>query len=90
MWLRTIPAGLSATDGRTTRHEGYQISQKVRKRVEEIFGWLKTVGLQRKTFYRGLDRVDWHFTFAAAAYNLVRMRNRGVDPRLKRLTDALF
>ena len=65
----------SAIDGRTTRHEGYAISQKKRKRVEEVFGWMKTIALQRKTRFRGPDRVGWMFTFAAAAYNLVRMRN---------------
>lgn len=65
----------SAIDGRTTRHEGYAVSQRKRKRVEEVFGWLKTVALQRKTRFRGPDRVGWMFTFAAAAYNLVRMRN---------------
>jgi transposase len=65
----------SAIDGRTTRHEGYAISQRRRKRVEEVFGWIKTVALQRKTRFRGVDRVGWMFTFAAAAYNLVRMRN---------------
>src|SRR5262245_20691549 len=65
----------SAIDNRTTRHPGYQISQKVRKRVEEIFGWLKTVGTMRKTRFKGRDRVDWMFTFATAIYNLVRMRN---------------
>lgn len=65
----------SAIDGRTTRHDGYQISQKKRKRVEEIFGWLKTIGGMRKQRHRGLPKVDWMFTFAAAAYNLVRIRN---------------
>ncbi len=65
----------SAIDGRTTRHEGYALSQRKRKRVEEVFGWLKTVALQRKTRFRGPDRVGWMFTLAAAAYNLVRMRN---------------
>jgi transposase len=65
----------SAIDERTTRHEGYAISQRKRKRVEEVFGWIKTVALQRKTRFRGLERVGWMFTFAAAAYNLVRMRN---------------
>ncbi len=65
----------SAIDGRTTRHEGYALSQRKRKRVEEVFGWLKTVALQGKTRFRGPDRVGWMFTFAAAAYNLVRMRN---------------
>ena len=65
----------SALDGRTTRHVGYEVSQRKRKRVEEIFGWLKTVALMRKTRHRGERRVGWMFTFAAAAYNLVRMRN---------------
>jgi len=65
----------SSIDGRTTCHEGYAVSQRKRKRVEEVFGWIKTVALQRKTKFRGIDRVGWMFTFAAAAYNLVRMRN---------------
>jgi IS5 family transposase len=65
----------SAIDGRTTRHEGYAISQRKRKRVEEVFGWMKTIALQRQTRFRGPDRVGWMFTFAAAACNLVRMRN---------------
>jgi transposase len=67
--------GGSAIDGRTTRHEGYRISQQKRKRIEEVFGWLKTVGMMRKTRHRGLPKVTWMFTFAAAAYNLVRMQN---------------
>lgn len=65
----------SAIDDRTTRHTGYPISQRKRKRVEEIFGWLKTVGMFRKTRHRGTDRVGWMFTFGVAVYNLVRMRN---------------
>jgi transposase len=65
----------SIIDERTTRHPGYAISQQKRKRVEEIFGWLKTVAGLRKTRHRGLARVGWMFTFALAAYNLVRMRN---------------
>jgi transposase len=65
----------SAIDGRTVRHPGYQVSQRARKRVEEIFGWIKTVGNLRKTRHRGVDRVAWMFTFTAAVYNLVRMRN---------------
>ena len=65
----------SAIDGRTTRHPGYAVSQQKRKRVEEIFGWLKTVGLLRKVKLRGVSRIGWLFTFAAAVYNLVRMRN---------------
>lgn len=64
----------SAIDGRTTRHEGYGVSQRKRKRVEEVFGWGKVVGTIRKVKVRGLDRVGGLFTFAAAAYNLVRMR----------------
>jgi transposase len=65
----------SAIDKRTTHHPGYAISQRKRKRVEEIFGWLKTVGGLRKVRHRGLERVAWMFTFAVAAYNLVRLRN---------------
>lgn len=65
----------SAIDGRTTRHPGYQISQRKRKRIEEIFGWLKSVGLLRKLRHRGSERVNWIFIFATAAYNLVRIRN---------------
>ena len=65
----------SAINGRTTRHAGYQGSQQKRKRIEEVFGWLKVVGALRKTRHRGLFKVGWVFTFAAAAYNLVRMRN---------------
>jgi IS5 family transposase len=67
--------GGSAIDGRTTRHAGYAISQQKRKRIEECFGWLKTIALMRKVRHRGLFKVAWVFTFAAAAYNLVRMRN---------------
>ena len=65
----------SAIDGRTTRHAGYAVSQQKRKRVEEIFGWMKTVGGMRKLRHRGLELVRWMFTFTAAAYNLVRIRN---------------
>ena len=65
----------SAIDGRTTRHAGYGVSQQKRKRVEEIFGWMKTIGGMRKLRHRGLQLVAWMFTFAAAAYNLVRIRN---------------
>ena len=64
----------SAIDRRTTRHAGYAKSQRVRKRVEEVFGWMKTVGGPRKTRYRGVERVGLSFVFTAAAYNLVRMR----------------
>jgi len=72
--------GGSAIDQRTSRHAGYQISQRKRKRIEEVFGWLKTVGLLRKTRHRGVFKVGWVFTFAAAAYNLVRMRNLAIVP----------
>ncbi len=65
----------SAVDERTTRHVGYQLSQKKRKRIEEAFGWMKSIGLLRKLRHRGLERVGWMFTFTAAAYNLVRIRN---------------
>lgn len=65
----------SAIDNRTIRHAGYLVSQRKRKRVEEIFGWMKTVGMLRKTRHRGVDRVGWMFTFGVAVYNLVRMRN---------------
>jgi transposase len=65
----------SRIDERTTRHAGYELSQRKRKRIEEVFGWIKTVGLMRKTRHRGSRRVGWMFTFTAAVYNLVRMRN---------------
>jgi transposase len=68
----------SAIDGRTTRHEGYTISQRKRKRVEEIFGWMKTVGGMRKLRHRSLELVRWMFTLSAAAYNLVRIRNLSI------------
>ena len=67
--------GGSAIDGRTTQPAGYRISQKKRKRIEECFGWLKTIALLRKVRHRGTLKVNWIFTFACAAYNLVRMRN---------------
>jgi hypothetical protein len=66
--------GGSAVDDRTTRHPGYTVSQRKRKRIEECFGWLKDIALLRKLKHRGLFRVGWIFTFAAAAYNLVRLR----------------
>ena len=71
----TKRSGGSAIDERTTRHAGYGISQKKRKRIEESFGWLKTIALMRKVRHRGIHKVGWVFTFAAAVYNLVRMRN---------------
>jgi transposase len=67
----------SAVDGRTTRHPGYTVSLRVRKRVEEVFAWVKTIACVRKVRYRGVAKVSWIFTFAAAAYNLVRRRNLG-------------
>ena len=63
----------SAIDGRTTRHASYAISQRIRKRIEEAFGWMKTIAGQRRTKLRGIDRVGWSFAFAAAAYNLARL-----------------
>ena len=63
----------SAIDGRTTRHAGYAISQRIRMKVEEIFGWMKTVGGLRKTRYRGLEKVDFAGYLVGAAYNLVRL-----------------
>jgi transposase len=72
--------GGSAIDERTTRHESYRISQRKRKRVEECFGWLKTIALLRKVRHRGLEKVDWVFAFACAAYNLVRLRNLSIQP----------
>ena len=63
----------SAIDGRTTRHAGYQTSQRLRKRIEEAFGWMKSVGGMRRPMRRGLPRVGFAFTFAAVAYNLVRL-----------------
>jgi transposase len=63
----------SAIDGRTTRHPGYAVSQRIRKRVEEAFGWIKTTGGLRKTRHRGTARVGWMFTLTAAAANLIRL-----------------
>ena len=63
----------SAVDGRTTRHAGYRTSQRIRKRIEEAFGWIKTIGGMRKSRFVGRAKTDWAFTFAAAAYNLVRL-----------------
>ncbi len=63
----------SAIDGRTTRHPGYAVSQTVRMRIEETFGWTKSTAVLRKTHHRGLARVGWMFTLANTAYNLVRI-----------------
>jgi transposase len=65
----------SNIDRRTTRHPGYAVSQRKRKQVEQAFGWMKTVGLLRKLRHRGGHKVEWMFTFTAAVYNLVRVRN---------------
>jgi Transposase DDE domain len=63
----------SAIDGRMTRHPGYAISMIKRKRIEEPFGWIKTIGGLRKTRHRGRDLVEWFFVLTAAAYNLIRI-----------------
>ncbi len=63
----------SAIDGRTTRHAGYAVSQRIRKRIEEAFSWIKMIAGQEQTKFRGCDRVGWAFTYAAAAYNLTRL-----------------
>lgn len=63
----------SAIDARTTRHAGYAVSQRIRKRVEEVFGWAKTVGNFRRTRYRGLARTQLAAYFIGAAYNLLRI-----------------
>ena len=65
----------SAIDERTTRHPGYETSQQRRKIVEEVMGWLKTVGLMRKVRHKGIARGGWMFTYANAVYNLIRIRN---------------
>jgi len=70
----------SAIDGRTTRHGGYLVSQRLRKRIEEAFGWIKTIAGQEKTRFRGVGRVGFAFTFAAAAYNLVRLPKLIAEP----------
>ena len=68
------PAGVRSMAG-TPRHTGYHVSQRKRKLVEQVFGWMKTVGGSRKLRHRGVERVDWQLIFAATAYNLVRLRN---------------
>jgi hypothetical protein len=64
---------LFAIDRRTTRRAGYEISLRIHKRIEEAFGWMKTIAGLRKTRFRGVDRVGWSFALAAAAYNLIRL-----------------
>ncbi len=63
----------SAIDQRITRHAGYAVSQRTRKRIEEAFGRIKTIAGQNRTKFHGCDRIGWAFIFAAAAYNLVRL-----------------
>ena len=63
----------SEIGARTTRHVGYALSQRIRKRIEEVFGWTKSAAGMRQTRFRGLERVGWAFSLAAAAYNLVRL-----------------
>jgi transposase len=70
---QNISGRRSAIDGRTTHHPGYAVSLRIRKRIEEAFGWAKTVAGLRKVRHRGLPKVDWQFTFAMAAYNLIRL-----------------
>jgi len=65
----------SAIDARTTRHVGYEISQRVRKRIEEVMGWAKDVGPVRKTKFRGVDRVNFQWLLTLTGYNLIRLRN---------------
>ena len=67
--------GGSALDERTTRHPGYDVSQRKRKLIEEVFGWLKTVGPMRRPHFRGLRRMSWWFKFSVSVYNLMRIRN---------------
>ena len=96
-----MPVPAAAVDGRTTRHTGYALSQRKRKRIEECFGWLKTIALMRKVRHRGVCKVHWIFTLACAAYNLVRMRNLSVPeatpeavrhekPKEERASDQFF
>jgi transposase len=73
---------VSAVDERTTRHVGYEVSQRKRKRIEESFGWMKIIGMLKKVKLRGLEKVGWLFTFVGAAYNLYRLQ------RLKAETTA--
>jgi hypothetical protein len=70
----------SAIDGHTIRHPGYAVSQRIRKRVEEAFGWAKTVAGLRKMRHRGLPKVGWQFTLAVAAYNLARLPKLLIEP----------
>lgn len=67
----------SSIDGRTTRHEGYAVSQRKRMRIEEVFGWAKTIGGLRRPMLRGTEKLNWTLTFVMAAFNIVRMKNLG-------------
>ena len=89
---QNISGRRSAIDGRTARHRGYAVSQRIRKRVEEIFGWMKTVGGFRRTRYRGLDRTGLAGYLVATAYNLVRMAKlvpSGAEGLLSRQQEAI-
>ena len=72
---RTTGNRRSAIDGRTTRYKGYEVSQRIRKRIEEIFGWGKEIGPIRKTKLRGKERIGFQMLLTFAGYNLIRMRN---------------
>ena len=83
----------SAIDARTTRHGGYAVSQRVRKRIEEAFGWIKTVARQEKTKFRGRGRVGWAFTFAAPPtiwFDCRSSSRKRVDGRASRLSPRLL
>lgn len=70
----------SAIDGRTTRHPGHEVSQRIRKRIGEVFGWGKEVGGMRRTLLRGSEPVGWSFTLRVPAYNLIRLPKRLAPP----------
>ncbi len=71
----------SAIDGRTTRHRGYAVSQRIRKRIEEVWGWAKTVGGLRRSRFRGVPKLQWAAYLVGTAYNLVRMASLLAQPR---------
>ena len=73
----------SNIDARTTRHAGYEISQVIRKRIEEANGWIKTVAGMARTLHRGVDRVEWMFHLRATAYDLVRLPKLLATPRIR-------
>src|ERR1700746_2843513 len=73
LWAKTTRRRAPAIDARPPRHAGYKVSQIKRKRIEEPFGWMKTVVVMRKTRHRGRKLVEWFFVLAAAAYNLIRI-----------------